>query len=115
MVTLLVPTITIHSAANGAIVQTAKVTDKCEKAKLMAAVSGVAQYVTVFSFGQTLDFEVTGHGDLTMTSGLGQSIDLSLVASGQSIVDQFEYEQTVNAPSKWSYKGENLPFGSVLT
>lgn len=107
--TLRGPGVDIHSASQGSIIESVKITHKTDKAVLMSTVSGKTQTVKVYDFNDTYEFEVKGHGDLTMSAGLGQTTNLSLISGGVTIIDEFPYEQTLEKPSEWTYKGVNYP------
>lgn len=109
MITTITSGITIHSAAEGAIVQTVKVTNKREKSLVTGMVSGTAQIVKVFPHSETNEFEVTGKGDLTMAAGISTDVDITLLTGGILMVDQFMYEQKVADSSDWSYQGVHYP------
>lgn len=109
MVTLLKEGITIHSDAEGSAIQSAKVSNKREKALVTATVDGETQVVKVFSHTEKNAFNVVGKGDITMAAGLGQDTNLTLLTGGVSHVDDFSYEQKGGDTSSWSYEGEHFP------
>ncbi len=114
MVTTLESTITIHSAAVGAAVQSVKLTEKQEVNTMLVAHAGtgVAQHTDPIGHSKTVDFSVSGHGDLTFSTGLGQSHNLSLITGGAVFITQFEYEQNVAPRSKWTYNGIHYPYAA---
>jgi len=108
MVTELVPGVTIHENAEGAIVQSVKVSHKVEKDLVSGMVSGKTQVVKVFDHTETFPFSVEGKGDLTFAAGLGQDPAISLLpGTGISFIDEFSYEQKIPGASQWNYSGEH--------
>lgn len=112
MVTTLQPTITVHSNATGAAVQSVKLTEKEEVNTMLVkhAGTGVAQHKDPIGHSKTVDFSVSGHGDLTFTTGLGQAHNITLLTGGAVFITQFEYEQSVQPRSKWTYTGIHYPY-----
>lgn len=115
MITTFVPTITIHDDAEGAMIQSVKLSLKSEVSTVLVAHAGtgVAQVGPVTPHTKTMDFTVSGHGDLTFDVGLDQEHGISLITGGVVFVKTFNYEQTVNADSKWDYDGTHYPYGSA--
>lgn len=109
MVTLLKHGITIHSAAEGAIVQSAEVTAKSEENTVSGMVAGVTQIVKVFAHTATKEFSVSGKGDLTLSPGLGDNSNLSLITGGLTFIGEVKYSQKIGDTSDWSYSGKHYP------
>lgn len=108
MVTQLKPGVTIHSDAEGSIVQSVKVSHKAEKDLVMGMVGGKTQVKKVFDHTETFPFSVEGKGDLTFAAGLGQDPAITLLpGGGVSFIDEFTYEQKLPGASQWTYTGEH--------
>lgn len=111
MITTLKHGITVHDAAEGAIVQTVEVTAKKEKSTVlgMKGTPAKTQVVKVFEHTEVNEFSVTGKGDLTLVPGIGADADISLLTGGVLAVWEFSYTQKIAEPSEWSYSGEHYP------
>lgn len=114
MITTFVPTITIHDDAEGAMIQSVKLSVKSEVSTVLVAhaATGVAQVGTVTPHTKTVDFAVSGQGDLTFDVGTDQDTGIALLTGGVVFVKTFNYEQTVNANSKWDYDGTHYPYAA---
>lgn len=115
MVTILEHGITALTVDNaeGAIVQSAEVTDKVEEANVSGMVDGVTQVVKTFTHTSTKDFSVTGKGDLTLVPGTASTLSTfhagSLMSGGKMTIKEFKYSQKIGEPSEWSYSGTHYP------
>lgn len=114
MVTLLKEGITIHTAAEGNIIQSAEVENTKEKSTVlgMKGTPAKTQVVKVFDHTEINKFSVTGKGDLTMLTGVGVDPLLTLITGGIVIVESFKYTQKIGEPSDWGYSGEHYPYAA---
>lgn len=100
--------------AEGAIVQSAEITEKTEKSLVSGMVSGVTQIVKVFSHTKTKPFSVSGKGDLTLVTGKSTTVSdahfsAAFISGGLIHLDEIKYSQKIGEPSDWSYQGEHYP------
>lgn len=108
MVTELKSGVTIHSDAEGALVQSVKVSHKVEKDLVLGMVDGKTQVRKVFDHTETFPFSVEGKGDLTFAAGLGQDPEITLLpGTGVSFIDEFSYEQKLPGSSSWNFSGDH--------
>ena len=109
MITTLEHGITIHTAAEGAIVQSVEVTAKKEENTVSGMVDGVTQIVKTFEHSEMNEFSVSGKGDLTLTPGVGADPDISTLTGGVIFIGEFKYSQKIGETSEWSYSGKHYP------
>ncbi len=109
MITTLVPGITVHDDAEGAIVQELEVENKQEESTLGGMVNGRAQIVRAWTHSEMNTFSVTGSGDLTLTTGEDGDARLSLITGGLTNILSFKYAQKLREASQWTYSGNHYP------
>ncbi len=112
MITILKHGVTIHSAAEGAIIQSLDVDAKVEESNVLGMVSGKTQVVKTFVHTETNEFSVTGKGDLTLVPGTAASANLSSITGGITNILSFKYSQKLSGESEWTYTGKHYPYAA---
>ena len=105
--------------AEGAIVQTAEIDAKVEETKVsgMDSGTGKTQIKKVFEHSNTNEFNVTGHGDLTLTPGVqgtvaGSHFSSGFITGGKVMIRSFKYKQQIGEASDWGYNGTHYPYAT---
>ncbi len=98
----------ITLVADALIAQEVKITSKVEITKIAGMVDGAAQWVKGWPHSLETSGSVKGHGDITITPGVGDS-GVDGITGGVTFIEVLEWTQGVTAASDWSYNWLHLP------
>jgi hypothetical protein len=108
MTTTFAPGITVHSDAEGSIVQSVDCEEKQSEWTVEGMVSDVVQIVKSGTYKLMYAFSVVGCGDLTLATGSAADAKITLFSGGITNILSFKLAQKLG-PSQWTYSGNNYP------
>lgn len=91
--------------------QELEITNKVDITKILGMVSGKAQYVKAWTHSEETSGTVKGHGDITITPGVGAS-GVTGITGGVTLIEMLKYKQGITAASDWEYSWLQLPYAS---
>jgi len=113
MITTLEHGVTVHSDAEGSIIQNLDVDHKVDESTLEGMVDGRTQVVRAWQYKERYEFSVTGSGDVTMSASEDADAQITLISGGLTDINSFKYSQKLGAASEWTYSGNNWPHGTA--
>ena len=90
------------------IAQEVEMTAKVDITKISGMVSGKAQFVQAWTHSDETSGSVKGHGDITITPGVGAS-GVDGITGGVTLIEMVKYKQGITAASDWEYSWLHLP------
>lgn len=99
---------TTSQISDSLLCQEMDIQHKVEISKVLGMVSGKAEVVKVFPHTHENSGSVKGHGDITITPGVG-SAGVTAISGGITLIEMLKYKLGVNVPSDWEYNWFNWP------
>lgn len=88
--------------------QELEIQHKVEITKVLGMVSGKAQVKKVFTHTTENSGSVKGHGDITITPGVG-SAGVTAISGGITVIEMLKYKQALQSASEWEYNWFQFP------